>query len=491
MAGSDDKRREQRREDIDEQRKRLPDQPGVYMFSDGDGRVVYVGKSLSIRKRVASHFSSPLDPRQPRRRDRVDRLPRHRDRGRGADRRAAVHQAPPADPQRQAPRRQVLPLHRDQPRRGVPAGLLHPRAPPPEPRLLRPLRERAPGPRDARAARQAVPVPDLRRRRARSPLRRPLPRLLHQALRGALRRLRRRRGVRPQHRRDPPLPLRPLPRRRARPRARRWTRPRRRRSSSGRRCSATALAAVRSLMERQRVAGEQVGTADLIGVAVEGAGGQRPGLPGPRRRPRRAPGLLPRQQGRATTSARSPSSSSPSTTRPRRRCRRSSSSGRELAGRTALLAEALGERRGTTRRGARRRARRQAPPARARRAQRPPRARPGEAAPRAPPPRAHRGARRARRARSGWTRSPIRIEGYDISNLGPEHTVASMVVFEGGAPKKSDYRRFNIRGVEGTLRRLRLDGRGPDAAPRPLPGARASARPTTPSSTRASRRCPG
>ncbi|HKQ17867.1 MAG TPA: GIY-YIG nuclease family protein, partial [Solirubrobacterales bacterium] len=58
MAGSDDKRREQRREDIDEQRKRLPDQPGVYMFSDGDGRVVYVGKSRSIRKRVASHFSS-------------------------------------------------------------------------------------------------------------------------------------------------------------------------------------------------------------------------------------------------------------------------------------------------------------------------------------------------------------------------------------------------------------------------------------------------
>ena len=41
---------------------------------------------------------------------------------------------------------------------------------------------------------------------------------------------------------------------------------------------------------------------------------------------------------------------------------------------------------------------------------------------------------------------PIRIEGYDISNLGAENTVASMVVFEGGAPKKSDYRRFNIRG---------------------------------------------
>jgi excinuclease ABC subunit C len=40
---------------------------------------------------------------------------------------------------------------------------------------------------------------------------------------------------------------------------------------------------------------------------------------------------------------------------------------------------------------------------------------------------------------------PVRIEGFDVSNLGGEHTVASMVVFEGGAPKKSDYRRFKIR----------------------------------------------
>ena len=40
----------------------------------------------------------------------------------------------------------------------------------------------------------------------------------------------------------------------------------------------------------------------------------------------------------------------------------------------------------------------------------------------------------------------MRIECFDISNLGA-HTVASMVVFEGGAPKKSDYRRFGIRGL--------------------------------------------
>ena len=41
----------------------------------------------------------------------------------------------------------------------------------------------------------------------------------------------------------------------------------------------------------------------------------------------------------------------------------------------------------------------------------------------------------------------MRIECFDISNLGETHTVASMVVFEGGAPKKSDYRRFKVRGA--------------------------------------------
>jgi excinuclease ABC subunit C len=45
-------------------------------------------------------------------------------------------------------------------------------------------------------------------------------------------------------------------------------------------------------------------------------------------------------------------------------------------------------------------------------------------------------------------RVPVRIEGFDVSNLGETHTVASMVVFEGAAPKKSDYRKFGIRGDE-------------------------------------------
>ncbi len=73
---------------------------------------------------------------------------------------------------------------------------------------------------------------------------------------------------------------------------------------------------------------------------------------------------------------------------------------------------------------------------------------------------------------------PIRIECFDISNLGGTHTVASMVVFEGGAPKKSDYRRFTIRTTRGRARRLRLDGGGPEPPLRPVgaPGGHLAAR---------------
>src|SRR3982751_2265198 len=46
-------------ERLREQRRALPDQPCVYLFRDRRGRVIYVGKAKSIRKRVASHFSNP------------------------------------------------------------------------------------------------------------------------------------------------------------------------------------------------------------------------------------------------------------------------------------------------------------------------------------------------------------------------------------------------------------------------------------------------
>jgi excinuclease ABC subunit C len=49
----------------------------------------------------------------------------------------------------------------------------------------------------------------------------------------------------------------------------------------------------------------------------------------------------------------------------------------------------------------------------------------------------------------GLEQAPLRIECYDISNLGPSDTVGSMVVFEDGLPKRSDYRRFQIKGVPG------------------------------------------
>ena len=45
--------------------------------------------------------------------------------------------------------------------------------------------------------------------------------------------------------------------------------------------------------------------------------------------------------------------------------------------------------------------------------------------------------------------APLRIECYDISNLQGTEVVASMVVFEDGLARKSEYRRFVIRGVEG------------------------------------------
>jgi len=45
--------------------------------------------------------------------------------------------------------------------------------------------------------------------------------------------------------------------------------------------------------------------------------------------------------------------------------------------------------------------------------------------------------------------APVRIESYDISNTAGYESVGSMVVYENGKPKKSDYRRFKIKTVEG------------------------------------------
>ena len=51
----------------------------------------------------------------------------------------------------------------------------------------------------------------------------------------------------------------------------------------------------------------------------------------------------------------------------------------------------------------------------------------------------------------GWMgiEGVLRIESYDISNINGFQSVGSMVVFENGKPKKSDYRKFRIKTVQG------------------------------------------
>lgn len=80
----------------------------------------------------------------------------------------------------------------------------------------------------------------------------------------------------------------------------------------------------------------------------------------------------------------------------------------------------------------------------------------------------------------GMERLPMRIEGFDISNLGETHTVASMVVFESGVPKKSDYRKFSVRFDEDGEGRNGSAGRIDDfAAMREVAGRRIGRRNAT------------
>jgi excinuclease ABC subunit C len=205
------------------------------------------------------------------------------------------------------------------------------------------------------------------------------------------------------------------------------------------------LAAIKSLFERQRIAGGSVGTADLIGVAAEGADANvqvfqvRDGILAERQS-----FYLENQAERDRAEVAEEFigqyySASPSIPRT---VVVGPYVGRERA---ELLAEALGERRGA--------------PVEVRVAERGDKRRLRELAERnarlaLDQDRLRREHRRQRRVDSladlrdalGMDELPVRIEGFDISNLGGEHTVASMVVFEGGATKKSDYRRFRVRG---------------------------------------------
>jgi excinuclease ABC subunit C len=204
------------------------------------------------------------------------------------------------------------------------------------------------------------------------------------------------------------------------------------------------LAAVRSLFERQRVASESVGTADLIGVAAEGTDANaqvfqvRDGILAERQ------SFYLDNQGQRELDEVAEEfigqyySAAPAAPR-------LIVVGPYLRERAELLSSALSEQR--------------AAPVEVRVAERGDKRRLRELAERnaklaLDQDRLRREHRRQARVESltalqdalGLDELPVRIEGFDISNLGPEHTVASMVVFEGGATKKAHYRRFKIRG---------------------------------------------
>ena len=51
----------------------------------------------------------------------------------------------------------------------------------------------------------------------------------------------------------------------------------------------------------------------------------------------------------------------------------------------------------------------------------------------------------------GLDRVPIHIEGFDIAHLAGKYTVASLIVFKNGNPSVKDYRRFNIKSLDGKI----------------------------------------
>ena len=218
--------------------------------------------------------------------------------------------------------------------------------------------------------------------------------------------------------------------------------------------------AVRSLFQRQRIANESVGTLDVLAVAVDGteANAQvfqvRDGVLADRQsfylENRAGP-----QRGRGGRGVRDPvlldvavdpggDRRAAIARRGRRWCKQALERAPRRAGRAAP-----------------RPARREAPALRAGRAQRPARARAGQAA--------HASAAASSAwtrsttcaRRSAWTRCRCGSRATTSPTSAPEHTVASMVVFEGGAPrKKSDYRRFKIRKLARPPGRLRRDAGG-------------------------------
>ena len=474
-----------------EQRKHLPDGPGVYLFHDERGKVIYVGKAKSIRKRVAVALLQPGHPRRGREMtdsiDSVDSLlvaseseallaeqnfikqyqPRFNIRLR--DDKSYPFIAISMD--EEFPR---VYFTRERHRRN--------RA------VLRALLQRQARARHARPARQGLPVPLLPGHRAGPPLGLAVPGLLHQALRRALRRLRLARGVPRGDRRRRRLPVRAATARSSAT------------SSSGCAAAAEARSTRTAALERNRLqrrslaagapARRQRGDRHARRGRGRGRGHrrQRAGLPGARRRALRPPVLLPAPtrasasceavveefllQYYAEAMAIPPQIVVQTPVDPyagRGAGASAAAGGSSCAPPSAATSAASSTWPSATRssRSTRRSSRASAAASSA--------------------------SRRSTGCRRRWasTRCRCASSASTSRNLMGTHQVASMVVFEGGAPKKSDYRRFQLpRQRGGRARRLRRDGGGARPPPRAVGApARPVAR-TTRSSTRPSPRCP-
>jgi excinuclease ABC subunit C len=430
-----------RAERIAQQRRELPDSPGVYLFHDGDGEILYVGKARSIRKRIGSHFSGG-DSRLTSRIDRIEFLVTATE--------AEALLAEQSFIKRHRPRFNIR-LRDDKSYPYVCVSLDED-----YPRVYFTREKHRPG--------RAYFGPFSSAKRVRETL----------DLLGKLFQFRTCEGKEPGRRSGSPC-LDYFIKRCGAPCVGYVTQEEYRRNIdaivdflSGRYRQVEAdeqakmevaaaereferaalhrdrLKAIQSLFERQRVAGGTVGTADLIGVAAEGqdANAQvfqvRDGILAERQS-----FYLDNQAERDLAEVAEEFvgqyySASPAMPR-------MIVVGPYLHDRVELLETALSERRGSAvevrvaERGDKRRLRELAE-RNARLALDQDRLR-----------REHRRQRRVEsladlRQALGMQELPVRIEGFDISNLGGEHTVASMVVFEGGATKKADYRRFRVRG---------------------------------------------
>jgi excinuclease ABC subunit C len=444
VNGSNDQAPLSRAERIAQQRRELPDSPGVYLFHDGDGEILYVGKARSIRKRIASHFSGG-DTRLTSRVDRIECLVTSTE--------AEALLAEQSFIKRHRPRFNIR-LRDDKS----------------YPYVCVSLDEDYPRvyfTREKHRSGRAYFGPFSSAKRVRETL----------DLLGKLFQFRTCEGAEPGRRSGSPC-LDYFIKRCGAPCVGYVTRDEYRRNIdaivdflSGRYRQVEAaeqakmedaaaareferaalhrdrLKAIQSLFERQRVAGGSVGTADLIGVATEGADANaqvfqvRDGILAERQS-----FYLDNQAERDLAEVAEEFvgqyySASPAVPR-------TIVVGPYLRERVDLLEAALGERRGgavevrVAERGDKRRLRELAE-RNARLALDQDRLR-----------REHRRQRRVEsladlREALGMQELPVRIEGFDISNLGGEHTVAAMVVFEGGATKKADYRRFRVRGNDG------------------------------------------